>query len=147
MIVGGLLSDCVYGRIPLMVWSFLVYVCSIVVFLLIISFCSPSFFLIFAISLFIDRILIRRIISSVLYGIVLASSFTLTLNYEYISSPTRKLNVLKAVIRAVLFFVVSSLIVRSFLFWCPFVTSFRILSILAIIFLCLTVTMDFVFYF
>ena len=50
VVVGGLLADCVYGRVPLMHWSFVLYACSVSSFLLVLSFCSPSFIIVFAIS-------------------------------------------------------------------------------------------------
>ena len=73
--------------------------------------------------------------ASFLYGIVLSSSTTLFMNYEYISTPTRKQSIFKSSVCIMLITTASSLIVRSITFWVPFVFGFRILSLIAIILL------------
>lgn len=57
------------------------------------------------------------------------------MNYEYISSPTRKQSIFKSSVYTVLITTASSFIVRSTTFWMPFVFGFRILSLIAIILL------------
>ena len=68
---------CLYGRLPLFYYSLISYAILHSLSLLIISFFSPSFYL----------LLILYFLSTFLFGISFNSSLTLFLNYSYLQSP------------------------------------------------------------
>ena len=45
------MADCLYGRVPVMVWSYLAYTVCVSISFLVVSFATPVFYLVFALVL------------------------------------------------------------------------------------------------
>ncbi|OAO11756.1 hypothetical protein AV274_6591 [Blastocystis sp. ATCC 50177/Nand II] len=144
VIIGGLLSDCVYGRIPLLSSSFLVYTVTLSLSLLITAFFYPSCYLLFALMSFSSPSIPSSILSSFAFGLVFVSALTLLLNYASLKPTPKPLQLLfitmqflsSLVTRSMIVAAsLSSFLVRAVMHAFPFLFAFRLLSLSAILLL------------
>lgn len=122
-VIGGLLSDCIYGRIPVMVFSFLIYVISIAITQFLVCFLSSPFPLVFAMT----------VTTCIAYGAVMVTAMTLLLNYEYVAAKQRTSALALASSKILLVYAIASIVIRSIMHWTPFLTGFRCLSLLSLL--------------
>lgn len=133
IIVGGLLGDCVYGRVPLLSSSFFVYSVTLSLSLFSIAFFSPPFYFLFAIV----------ILSSFAYGVAIINAMTLLLNYASLKRDSKSLQLLFYVGVAIMISALASFLVRTFMHLTSFLAGFRILSVVSVILLTSTAKLVF----
>lgn len=119
-IIGGLMADCLYGRVPVMVWSYLAYTVCVSISFLVVSFASPVFYLVFALVT----------LSSMTYGVVISCTLTLVLNYDSLMTIKRSSTLIRCICKVLLIWSLSTLLTRTVMTWIPFLPGFRILSLL-----------------
>ena len=134
-----------YGRIPLLSSSFLVYTVTLSLSLLITAFFYPSCYLLFALMSFSSPSIPSSILSSFAFGLVFVSALTLLLNYASLKPAPKPLQLLLFITMQFLSSLVtrsmivaaslSSFLVRAVMHAFPFLFAFRLLSLSAILLL------------
>ena len=134
-----------YGRIPLLSSSFLVYTVTLSLSLLIIAFFYPSCYLLFALMCFSSLSIPSSILSSFAFGLVFASALTLLLNYASLKPAPKPLRLLLFITRQSLSSLItpsmivaaslSSFLVRAVMHAFPFLFALRLLSLFSILLL------------